>query len=760
MVKIIIIGSAISGNKGDASMVKSILDNFKEYSDNFNITILSYYPDKQENKYNYYNNLNTIYLNPYKVATHLLPLSFLYYIFHPIKPIKNILLKYKPLKEIENSDISVDLGGITFSDKRRIILLFNISCLLVPFFMKKRSIKYAQAMGPFNNITNKLAAKILLPHVDLIIARGKITKNYLDNLGLKNTVCLTEGALSLKASDKLVSNKIKDLVKQITIKKKKKYTIIGIAPSSVVYQYCKKNNKDYIKIISDFINKKLLEKEDYIIVLFPYSARQTSNKLKNNDLPIVKSINKKIIKHPNYIPILNEYSVEDLNYLISKFDLLITSRFHGMISALASKVIPLIIGWSHKYFEILNEFEISSLNIPFKDLTLTHLEKRFIETLSNKKTLEKNIEKNHSRMAELSKKNCYYINEEIKKTRGKNELYLGKFEDYFIGFSKDPIIRKHAASGGLVTAYLSYLFDNKKISAALVSKIYTEDGLIKAKGIWVKSKEELFSTQSSIYMDFNLVSKFKEIKDIEGKVAIVALPCQLNILNHLMKRDKEIQEKVYCKLGLVCGHASEKKLLKLVLETKGIKESDIEKFYFRQGLWRGKTHILLKNGKTIKFPFNDFGLYQNLFLFCVKRCHYCIDHFAEKSDITFGDVWLKEYKSNIKHSLIIARNKIHMKDLLNMKKDSTIVLNEIHPSIAFKAQKRTRIYQNHTINAIKRIKKKGILTRKPRWNDHIAARIILFNEKIAHSKWIKTFMKIPKPLTRFYMYIEKFFQNF
>ena len=42
---------------------------------------------------------------------------------------------------------------------------------------------------------------------------------------------------------------------------------------------------------------------------------------------------------------------------------LVTSRFHAMISGLATSTPTVVVGWSHKYREVLDDFGLSSLGL-------------------------------------------------------------------------------------------------------------------------------------------------------------------------------------------------------------------------------------------------------------------------------------------------------------------------------------------------------------------------------------------------------------
>ncbi|MFW6231386.1 MAG: Coenzyme F420 hydrogenase/dehydrogenase, beta subunit C-terminal domain, partial [Nanoarchaeota archaeon] len=452
----------------------------------------------------------------------------------------------------------------------------------------------------------------------------------------------------------------------------------------------------------------------------------------------------------------------DLNLLISKMDVLVTSRFHGMIAALSAKVVPDVIGWSHKYEEIMKGYGIADLSISHKSLTYEMLETLVFGTIRNLDRYKRSIEANYQKMQDSSLGNMKIIDKELAAVQKKNKFYLGDFKDCFAGFSLDAGLRERAASGGMVTAYLSYLFDIGAISSALVSRMESKDGKLQAVPFFAQSKEELLGAQSSIYFDFPLEHSFRTIKEQKGKVAVVALPQQLKILDAMMGTDAELSKKVYRKIGLFCGHASEKRLLEAVLESKGITESAIEKFYFRQGRWRGTSRVELRSGEVVEFPYNDFGTLQNLYLHCPKRCHFCHDHYAEHADISFGDIWLKSFKKKeVKHSLIIARTQESLQDLYSMKQAQLVHLQGLPPKKAIAAQKRALIYHKHTVNALKRLQKTGVPIAKPRWNDYVAAGIILFNGKISRSpRAMKLLMHLPRPVLRAYMFVEKFFMNF
>ena len=112
-----------------------------------------------------------------------------------------------------------------------------------------------------------------------------------------------------------------------------------------------------------------------------------------------------------------------------------------------------------------------------------------------------------------------------------------------------------------------------------------------------------------------------DVDHFEGRLAVVGLPCHLKALNRICDRNLNINKKIVMKIGLFCGHNSDKKLLYKVLEKKKISIGDINAFLFRRGRWRGQMRIVLNDNKIIEFPFSHYSVYRNLNSVFLKRCH-------------------------------------------------------------------------------------------------------------------------------------------
>ena len=63
-----------------------------------------------------------------------------------------------------------------------------------------------------------------------------------------------------------------------------------------------------------------------------------------------------------------EMDAEEIRAYLGKCRFLVASRFHAMIGALEQRVPVLLVGWSHKYQEVLDFFELGQYAIDFSNL--------------------------------------------------------------------------------------------------------------------------------------------------------------------------------------------------------------------------------------------------------------------------------------------------------------------------------------------------------------------------------------------------------
>ncbi len=397
-MKFVIIGSAFSGNKGAASMLESSLQTLSDKYPQAQFTLLSMYPQADQ-KLNNYKNLTVLPAKPLYIGLVLNPLSLIYRI---LPPLRGVITKKSPqIKAIKEANVLLDQGGITFNDGREIFLLYNIASILPGLFVGTKVIKCAQAMGPFKKPLNKIAAKAMLPRLSLIIARGSQTASFLTENNLnKNAALATDYAFALNITNKerfSAERILKIACKKSKIKGK---TLVGISPSVVVKKQYQKDGNDYIELMSGFIN--YLHTKGYATMLVPHSARTNTDKTHNNDLPLCKEIYAKVSDKTSCVFIDEEVSAQALRHLIAQTELFVACRFHAMVSSLASGVPTLVLGWSHKYDEILDLFGVKNFSIDSASLNAKKLQNSFEDLAAQRTEIAKKLKKELPKVKKLA----------------------------------------------------------------------------------------------------------------------------------------------------------------------------------------------------------------------------------------------------------------------------------------------------------------------------------------------------------------------
>jgi coenzyme F420-reducing hydrogenase beta subunit len=727
-IKIGITAANFSGNKGAAAMLQSIIKNVINEKEKAEFSLFSVYP-KEDNAQNPYSFLNIISAKPERIIFIAFPLAILFRLFKWVKFIKKLLLMNKIIDGFYKCDLVVDAAGISFVDSRGFIMnTYNFICAATPLLVGTPVIKASQAMGPCNKIYNKIWAKIALRKIKAVCARGKYTEEYLTNLGLANIISCADCAFIMPDGDES-KNKVKEIMQKDKFFDKK---FITLSISSVVFKSCEKAGIDYFDIMKRFI--KYINNKGYGVFIIANAARKGTEKLKNNDLPIGEKLYGMIDNNKDVRWYNKEFTPEIIREIISKSNILVASRFHAMIGALEKGVPVLLVGWSHKYKEVLDMFDLEEYSVDYKNLHYEDLVERFEKVLDEEDNIKQKIHNNIAEVKKSSYKNIKVIIDEINSIESEKYKYLGKMENSYACYSNDKEIRRGAASGGAVTATLIYMLENKNIDGALVSKQYIKNGKIKVSSFIATTKEEILDCQTSIYTNFNLKHSFKSIKEFKGQVAVVCLPCHLNGLNALRKKEG-FKEKIKYNLCLFCGGIAEERLMERILEKNDIDINQVKRIYSRKGHWRGKTVIEMDNGnsKEISYKYN-LSTYKNAFYYSSPKCFVCADNFGYESDISFGDIWLKEMKKeDIKHTAIITRTK-EADDVINkMINNKVLSGKEFCPSKIEKGNKRALIYKFKTAQARsiigERYGLKGAKTflDKSKWNHTLVSKIIIKN---------------------------------
>lgn len=362
------LGAAYSANKGAAAMLQALVDHLPErFSGQHGptrIVAVSTHPQGDRRTYAQAGiDVEVASQRPADLALVHLPLAVLAGILRLAHLPWRWLCRPAALRTYAKADLVADISGISFVDGRRFpVIVYNALVVAVPLLLGVPVVKVAQAMGPFKTPVNRALAKLVLPRVRTVCPRGAQTEEHLADLKLQNL---------RPASDVAFTMQVPDAVRE---RMRKRLAEAGggpylvVSPSQVVDTYCKGHGIDYQKVMADFMDLAA-ESGDHTVVMVAHSAQLGAGVNHMNDLPLCRSIFERVSRKDSVVFFDEDLLPTELRAIIGEAALLLTSRFHAMIAALAEQTPLLVIGWSHKYAEILEPFGLSDVALTYDDLT-------------------------------------------------------------------------------------------------------------------------------------------------------------------------------------------------------------------------------------------------------------------------------------------------------------------------------------------------------------------------------------------------------
>ncbi len=354
-------------NKGAEAMIYSTCRIINEVFKNPEITVVA--SDTSRN--NDFIVVNIGYLNG---IMKLLIKAF----FRKIPLIKR-LINNPILKNFENTDLVINIGGFVLSDKMYLKTNVNYFLNFLLFkFLRKKHIIFPQDMGPFKSKFKGLLARLTIDFSNLVIIRSEASKKHIEKLGTKKKIYVCPDiAFNFIPSSFKKANLI---LEENGIESKE---FICIVPNRRIYE----KNEEYINFLSK-ISDYIIAKFNLNIIFLPHEIR----KEKYDDNTVIEKTLLKISRKDKVFKLSNNYSSSDIKAIIGLANFLIASRYHAIVAGLSMRVPTLAVGWAHKYKELMklvekDEFVYDFENINYK-IIIEKLNKLWINKTIIKKELE------------------------------------------------------------------------------------------------------------------------------------------------------------------------------------------------------------------------------------------------------------------------------------------------------------------------------------------------------------------------------------
>ncbi|MGD9559473.1 MAG: polysaccharide pyruvyl transferase family protein [Oscillospiraceae bacterium] len=412
-ITIAIIAASYHGNKGAAAMLQSSIHQLlARFGAALHINLMSVYP-KADKKLLPFDFIRVVPSQPERVVFFAFPLAILYRLFRWLPPVRRLIARNKVIKAYTQTDLAIDEAGISFVDSRGFVMnLYAFITIAIPMLVGVPVVKYSQALGTFHAPANRWLAKRILPKVKIICARGEITRQNLADIGIaENVVLCADGAFSMP-DDAAIDAEVAALCQGDAFYQD---DVIGLSLSSVVEKKCTKMGIDYRAVMTQFVDT--LTARGFSVLLLANAARLGSDKPRNNDLMVCDAVYAAAAEKERVRWYPEEMPPEKIRALIARCRLLVAARFHAMIGALEKGVPTLLVGWSHKYKEVLDMFELGDCAVDFSALDSDMLLQHFDAMLENENAIRAAIQSHLPAVLESSRQNialfAQYIDEHV-----------------------------------------------------------------------------------------------------------------------------------------------------------------------------------------------------------------------------------------------------------------------------------------------------------------------------------------------------------
>lgn len=346
--------------------------------------ILTTYPEADAPKVPQGSNARVVGLQPLRLALIEIPIASLALVARTLRlPLGWV--RARACRSILDSAVVVDVAGISFVDGRGIpITIYNSLMTGLSLLLGVPTVKAAQALGPFKTQPNRLLAKLVLPRLAAVCARGARTREHLDTLHLSNVTNVADLAFSLDEAGSLPAH-VETALAPLGGK------FIVVMPSSVVRGLFESTGGDYVSAVATLI-RGIRKSTGLGVVVAPHSYRVGHPEGRMNDGPVCQEVAARCADDTMVVGVDEDLSAGELRHLIGLGDVLVTSRFHAMISGLSTCTPTVVVGWSHKYREVLDDFGLA--NFGMDSATLANPElivEQVQQCLLNNSTIEMQI---------------------------------------------------------------------------------------------------------------------------------------------------------------------------------------------------------------------------------------------------------------------------------------------------------------------------------------------------------------------------------
>ncbi|NGY85884.1 polysaccharide pyruvyl transferase [Bacillus megaterium] len=304
----------------------------------------------------------------------------------------------------KEADIVVSCGGgFLYSHPKYHIeasLIMHLAQIYFATKLDKEVITYSQSIGPFRSSLSKKIANFVLKKVKNITIREDLSRTFLNDIGISNSIIVGDSAFSMIADD-IETKELIDLDQQkfnvgVTVRQ---WRFPGHENVDQLYS-------NYIEAVAKSI-EHLVKNYNANVYLVPQVTGPTpieDDRISNSNVWEKLSDGIK----GSVIMLDNDFTPQELKAIYSKFNIFIGTRMHSNIFSLSSHVPTVAIAYEPKTTGIMKMLSLSDYVLDINEITtqdmLNTIDKCIVEKenyridLTNKIPVIKNEAEKPARM--------------------------------------------------------------------------------------------------------------------------------------------------------------------------------------------------------------------------------------------------------------------------------------------------------------------------------------------------------------------------
>jgi polysaccharide pyruvyl transferase WcaK-like protein len=276
------------------------------------------------------------------------------------------------VRALVGCSVLVDLAGVSFMTGRERYLAFNTLTLVPAFLLGVPVVKASQAMGPFTSWMNRALARRVLGRCEAVFTRGERSFAHVQALlGPGPRVRRAADVAFLLGPHDALGQRATPAVAQalaaIGKERARARSVVGLCPSSLLMA---KDPARYTWLFSTLAVE--LAAAGDLVVLLPHATLGSADAgARSNDLWAIGRVLAALPPEvrSELIAVEEDVHAVELLGLLGALDLAVVSRFHAMVGALCGGVPPVVVGWSHKYREVMEEFDLGERALDVHEAT-------------------------------------------------------------------------------------------------------------------------------------------------------------------------------------------------------------------------------------------------------------------------------------------------------------------------------------------------------------------------------------------------------